>query len=143
MTQLPLGHFNHIALVTNHAERAAEFYCRVLGFRVVPRPSFSFDGRWLYREGAGVMIHLIHRDDAEKPKGPLESLNRHFAIQCSDIDAAVAHLEKKKIEYLERKLPDYGYRQIFFRDPDGNLVEIGEWPDVDTMVEEMTEFPVS
>jgi glyoxylase I family protein len=95
----------------------------------VPRPSFSFDGRWLVHDKVSVMIHLIHSADFKPRTGPINTMNGHFALQCTDIDTAVEMLKQHGIKFVERRLPDYGYRQIFFQDPDGNILELGEWPD--------------
>ena len=141
------GHFNHIALPTADAEGGARFYCDVLGFRLVPRPTFSFDGRWLYRKQAGVMIHLIHDANHQRSKAPMNTRGHHFAMQSPDIDADLKRLTDHGIETLERVLPNYdssetgdqsttGYRQVFFQDPDGHVIEIGEWPAVADMVVE-------
>ena len=75
------------------------------------------------------MIHLIH-DDAfgEATAGPINSKLNHLAFHVEDYAAAVAGLAAHGVDYLERVLPDYGYRQVFFRDPDGNVIELGEWP---------------
>ena len=54
-------------------------------------------------------------------------------MQCRQIDEAMRQLGEREIEYVVRVLPDHGYRQLFFRDPDGNLVELGQWPDVHEM----------
>lgn len=128
------GHFNHIAVPTANAERGAQFYCDVLGFRLVPRPAFSFDGRWLYRAEAGVMIHLIHDESHVPCTDPINTRWHHFAMQSNDIDADLKLLAAHGVETVERVLPDRGYRQVFFRDPDGNVLEIGEWPAVADMV---------
>lgn len=40
---------------------------------------------------------------------------------------------------IERVLPEYGYRQLFFNDPDGNNIELGEWPDVLDLADTLTE----
>ncbi len=127
------GHFNHIALPTCDAERGAQFYCDVLGFRVVPRPTFSFDGRWLYRSEAGVMVHLIHDEQHEPASGPINTRWHHFAMQSADIATDLQLLAEHGVETVERVLPDHGYRQVFFRDLDGNVIEIGEWPPVAEM----------
>lgn len=133
------GHFNHIALPTADAERGAKFYCEVLGFRLVPRPAFSFDGRWLYRKEAGVMIHLIHDENHQPNDEPINTRSNHFAMQSTDVTRDLKLLAEHHVETVERVLPNYensptGYRQVFFRDPDGNVVEIGEWPAVADMV---------
>ncbi|MDZ4658628.1 MAG: VOC family protein [Bythopirellula sp.] len=126
---IPLGRLDHVALPTSDAARGERFYCEVLGFHTVPRPSFSFDGRWLVHEAVGVMLHLIHNDDLAAKRAEINTLLGHFAIRCPDIDAAIAVLRQHGIEFVERKLPDFGYRQLFLHDPDGNVLELGEWPD--------------
>ena len=132
-SSLEPGQLNHIALPTADPERAARFYCDVLGFREVPRPSFSFDGRWLYRGEVGPMIHLIHDAQHHMDTGPINTRTHHFAMQCNHIERAGNCLESLGIDYVERTLPDHGYRQLFFRDPDGHVIELGEWPDVREM----------
>ncbi len=119
---------DHVALPTSDAARGERFYCDVLGFHPVPRPSFSFDGRWLVHENVGVMLHLIHNDDLAEKRAEINSLRGHFAIRCEVIDAAKATLKQQGVDFVERRLPDYGYRQLFLHDPDGNVVELGEWP---------------
>lgn len=132
---LALGTLNHIGLPTADPDRSARFYCEVLGFRLVRRPAFSFDGRWLYREEVGPMIHLIHDASHKPPQGEINTRGSHFAMQCCEIDRAIAQLEAHGIKSVERVLPDHGYRQIFFHDLDGNVVELGEWPDVHKFAE--------
>lgn len=133
------GAFNHIGLPSLDPGRSASFYCDVLGFQLVPRPAFSFDGRWLYRPEVGPMLHLIHDANHQIPTGEINTRGSHFAMYHSDIDAALTQLDALKVEYVQRTLPDHGYRQVFFRDPDGNVIEIGEWPDVHQMVQDHIE----
>ena len=132
---LPIGQFNHVTLPSVDLPKAERFYVDLLGFRVLPRPSFSFDGRWLYREEVGPLIHLNHNPKHEVPEGPLNTRGAHFAMQCSNLQEVVDQLSAAGIEYAVRTLPDFGHRQVFFRDPDGNLIELGEWPEVRKMVE--------
>ncbi|MCC6492424.1 MAG: VOC family protein [Pirellulales bacterium] len=120
---------NHVALPTADPARGAAFYCEVLGFAETPRPSFSFRGSWLLHRSVGVMIHLVHDEDFVPPLNrPINTRSSHLAMQVSDYAAAVERLRAHNVDYVERVLPDYGYRQVFFRDPDGNLLELGEWP---------------
>ncbi len=128
------GPLNHLALTSLDLDRSAKFYCDVLGFQLTSRPSFSFDGRWLYREEVGAMIHLIFDTNHQIVSGEIETRGNHFAMQCEDIELAIRQLKEHAIDYVERVLPDHGYRQIFFRDPDGHVLELGEWPAVHGMV---------
>lgn len=84
------------------------------------------------------MIHLIHDDDFEpRLTLPINTRTSHLALQVSDYDGAVERLKAHNVAYVERVLPDYGYRQVFFRDPDGNVLELGEWPAPDQMFPEL------
>jgi glyoxylase I family protein len=129
------GLLNHIALPSADPERSARFYCDVLGFTLTSRPSFSFRGAWLHHRDVGAMIHLIH-DEAFRPTlgGPINTRTGHLAMHVDDYERAVASLRDHGVEIVERVLPDYGYRQVFFRDPDGNVLELGEWPAVNEML---------
>lgn len=125
-----------MALPTADPVVGARFYAEVLGFAETPRPAFSFRGSWLWRPECGVMIHLIEVDGHQPPSGPIETRNRHLALQTPDYDRSIQQLREHGIEFVERVLPDYGYRQVFFRDPDGNVIELGEWPAPDEMLAE-------
>ena len=123
------GPLNHVALPTADPVRGAKFYCDVLGFVEAPRPAFSFRGAWLYRREVGVMIHLIHSESFQPPADrTINSRSNHLAMQTADYDAAIRGLSEHGVVFTEHVLPDYGYRQVFFHDPDGNVLELGEWP---------------
>jgi catechol 2,3-dioxygenase-like lactoylglutathione lyase family enzyme len=130
---------NHIALPTADPERGARFYRDVLGFTETPRPAFSFGGAWLLKREVGVMIHLIHNESFEPtPKKAINSRTNHIAMQVEDFDAAVALLTKHGVEHVVRVLATYNYRQVFFHDPDGNTLELGEWPSPKKMFPELS-----
>ena len=130
MTQpIETRRFNHAALNSRDLGRSVEFYCRVLGFHEIPRPGFSFAGSWLYRDGLGMVLHLIQDANFNPPRDHIESRKNHLAFRA-DVDTSRERLREHGIEFAEHTLPDYGYRQLFFHDPDGNVIELGEWPDV-------------
>jgi catechol 2,3-dioxygenase-like lactoylglutathione lyase family enzyme len=135
---IPTGRLNHVALPTADPERGARFYREVLGFVETPRPAFSFRGAWLLKREVGVMIHLIHDESFQPASGkPINSRTNHIAMQVDGYDAAVKQLAAHGVEYVERVLPTYNYRQVFFHDPDGNTLELGEWPSPDEMFPEI------
>src|SRR5207253_862404 len=49
----------HEGIATADAERSKDFYCRVLGFQVLPRPAFTSGGYWLGTPGIFPQIHII------------------------------------------------------------------------------------
>ena len=58
----------HEGIVTADAERSKDFYCRIFGWQVLPRPAFNI-GRLLDRHpGIFPQIHIIQSD--EVPPGP-------------------------------------------------------------------------
>lgn len=62
--------------------------------------------------------------DAELPLG---SANIHlaFRIAVAEVDACEAELRAKGIDIVSPATDrDFGHRTLFFRDPDGNLLEV-------------------
>ena len=54
--------------MTADAERSKDFYCRVFGWQVLPRPAFNTAGYWIGTQGIFPQIHIIQSD--EVPPGP-------------------------------------------------------------------------
>lgn len=130
---IPVARFNHAALNASNVDASIAFYTQVLGFHEVARPGFSFAGSWLYCPGLGMMLHLIN-DERFEPITTRDNTRRsHLAFRTTNIDRSLALLKEHNVPVIERRLPDYGYRQLFIHDPDGNLIELGEWPDVEEM----------
>ena len=48
---------NEILILANDLEQTKDFYCRVLGFEVMPRPNFPFPGYWLGVNGQ-IQVHM-------------------------------------------------------------------------------------
>jgi len=113
----------HEGLVTADPERAKDFYCRVLGFQVLPRPAFRSHGYWLGTQGIFPQIHLIQSDQV--PPGPgaaLSPLVRHTCFEVADLEAMKATLTREGIEFVENTQPGGGV-QVLCNDPDGNTLE--------------------
>jgi catechol 2,3-dioxygenase-like lactoylglutathione lyase family enzyme len=122
---VPVAGLNHISLMTKRLEAAIAFYTDVLGFKPQQRPDFDFRGAWLYRDG--LMIHLIENAQAHDPQEKIDGRYTHFALHSDDIEAVAALLSEHGVRYRRSALPGWGSPQIFFHDPDGNVIEIGTY----------------
>jgi catechol 2,3-dioxygenase-like lactoylglutathione lyase family enzyme len=109
---------HHVALNVRNLGDALTFYEGALGFTLMPRPDFGFDGAWL-QVGAS-QVHLIEVDDAHP------DARQHFALQVADLDATVAALEEKGLTVRRAAHVVGAGRQAFIRDPSGNRIELNQ-----------------
>jgi catechol 2,3-dioxygenase-like lactoylglutathione lyase family enzyme len=100
------------------------FYEDVLGFELIRELS----PRWFeYRVGANTLAlalpGLTAKDDPV-PKNTA-ALQLAFKVARDDVDACAAELTRQDIALV---LPPtdqpFGHRTLFFRDPDGNMLEV-------------------
>jgi catechol 2,3-dioxygenase-like lactoylglutathione lyase family enzyme len=118
---------HHVSRQTKKLDETRRFYVEVLGFREITRPPFSFRGAWLF--GAGIQMHLID-EPFDAPPETLNTRENHIAFAIEDADAAEAALKERGINYRRNTVPERGTSQIFLRDPEGWLIELGVFPPV-------------
>jgi catechol 2,3-dioxygenase-like lactoylglutathione lyase family enzyme len=104
--------------VVSDLDAARAFYCGVLGLGEAPRPELSVQGAWL--EAGPQQIHIIVSD-----AGIAETVG-HVAFEVDDVHACADEVEAAGIAV--RRSPDRPgvRRQVQFRDPFGNLVELNQ-----------------
>ena len=113
----------HEGIVTADAERSKDFYCRVFGWQVLPRPAFKSAGYWIGTAGIFPQVHIIQSDQVPPgPGAPISPLARHTCFEVADYDAMKATLEREGIPYVENVQPG-GRVQMLCNDPDGNTIE--------------------
>jgi glyoxylase I family protein len=113
----------HEGIVTADAERSKDFYCRVFGWDVLPRPAFKVGGYWIGKAGIYPQVHIIQSDMVPPgPDAPVSPVARHTAFEVADYDAMKATLEREGIPYVENTQPG-GRVQMLCNDPDGNTLE--------------------
>jgi len=113
----------HEGIVTADPERAKDFYCRVFGWQVLPRPAFRSAGYWIGMPGIFPQVHIIQSELEPPGSGAAVSpLARHTCFEVADYDAMKATLEREGIKYVENVQPG-GRVQMLCNDPDGNTLE--------------------
>ena len=113
--------FHHVSVNTNGValDDLVTFYRDVLGLDDKPRPDIpGVPGHW-HRVG-DQELHLV----GAAPQGtPIDSTGHHYCVAVTDLDAAIAELEARGIEY-QRAVQGQGTVQIWINDPAGNTLEL-------------------
>jgi glyoxylase I family protein len=124
----------HVGLVVADLGRSRRFYADALGLEEVPRPpNFTFDGAW-FRFG-GTEIHLLSDAHAtggagqpDPGVGAERGMTHHLAFEVDDLDGVRARLAEHGVGLEGGPMPrGDGYEQVFFRDPDGHVLELFQW----------------
>jgi len=116
---------NHVSITVTDVAKAREFYGTLLGLSEIPRPAFNFPGIW-YSLGNGLSLHIILNDGLVRPaveREKIEARYPHFALWTDDADAAAARIEQLGLPCRDVVSGPTGLRQVFVKDPDGNMVE--------------------
>jgi len=128
----------HVGLIVSDLERSRRFYGEALGLEEVPRPpNFTFAGAW-FRFG-DTEIHLLAEADTTGRAGAPDpgpsaayGLVAHIALEVDDLTAASARLEENAVALIGGPMPrGDGVTQVFFRDPDGYVLELFQWTNED------------
>jgi glyoxylase I family protein len=117
--------FTHVSVTVTQLEAARDFYGRVLGLSEIARPDFGFPGIW-YDLGATLQLHIIVNEALTRPAAERDGFDiryPHFAIHVEDADAAAEALAARGAKLHEFRASPTGLRQLFVKDPDGNMVE--------------------
>ena len=127
--------YHHINLCTEDVPRLSEFYRSVFDLdriseyqRINTDGSASYSGNVDFLTDGEVEFHLARKDvdlgfRMQHVINPLE--RGHFCFRTDDIEAFKQRLEEMGIPYADYgKWAMAGWYQIFFHDPDGNIIEV-------------------
>ena len=128
---------HHINLCTQNVDAMDAFYRSVLDLAREPTmqasratAAGSFDGKVAFVTDGTTQMHLAERDfnvgfRTGQIVNPLDK--GHIAFRTDDIAAFKKRLEDKGIPYSDfGGWAMKGWQQIFFYDPDGNIIEVHE-----------------
>ncbi len=130
---MPLTELNHYFVRANDLEKTRDFYVKVLGFEVMPRPSFPFPGYWLGINGK-IQVHMgpagIENQELYYLGTPKNAANDnsgvvdHVAFLASDPEEFVKRFKSLGMPFRPRSLPDSELFQLFIKDPNGVTIEL-------------------
>lgn len=126
---------HHVNFCSTNVKAMNDFYRDVLDMENVPglnanrtQSKDGYKGEVAFVSDGATQFHLAERDltAAHRTKTFLNPLDRgHIAFRTDDIAAFKKRLEERGIPYADwGAWAMQGWQQIFFYDPDGNIIEV-------------------
>jgi catechol 2,3-dioxygenase-like lactoylglutathione lyase family enzyme len=119
-------HLDHCVIAVSDWERSNRFYAEVLGAELVELDK----GRYAYRFGGQQLnVHGPGSDPHPRAADPVRPGNSDLCFSWDGpIEAAAEHLRANGVEVelgpVERTGARGGGASVYFRDPDGSLLEL-------------------
>ena len=130
---------HHVNFASKDVPGMDEFYRDVLGLE--PEPSLrdaritsgGYPGAVSFLTDRNIQLHLAQKDleVGFRTKHAINPVERgHIAFRTDDIEAFKKRLEAKGVSYADYgKWSMSGWYQIFFHDPEGNVIEVHQADD--------------
>lgn len=116
---------DHIVLTVKEIDVTCEFYARVLGMKIIP---FSNGRKALSFGTQKINLHPYGREFEPKAKNPTPGSADLCFITSMSIGDIIEHLNACGVDLIEGPAKRSGavgpILSVYFRDPDGNLIEI-------------------
>ncbi len=114
---------HHVSFIVQDTQASIDFYIKILGVSInKQRPDLGYAGAWL-DVNEHQQIHLLELPNPDpihnRPKHG--GRDRHVAFSVANLQSIINKLEYAKITY---SLSKSGRRALFFRDLDGNTIEL-------------------
>ena len=120
---------DHLVLTVADLDRTADFYQRVLGMRAV---TFGGGRRALEFGPSKINLHQAGQEITPHAAHPVPGSADLCLVTTTPPDEIIAHFRAQGVPVEEGPVPRTGARgpitSVYFRDPDGNLVEIASYP---------------
>ena len=121
-----IDRIDHLVLTVADIGATCEFYARTLGMDVV---TFGDDRKALAFGHQKINLHQVGRELEPKAGDPTPGSADLCLITLMSMDDVVDHLRRHGVAIVEGPVPrptatGEAARSIYFRDPDGNLVEL-------------------
>lgn len=131
LSRVSIDHLDHLVLTVADVDRASDFYQHVLGMT----PIVFGDGRHALEFGdSKINLHRARHEIAPHAAHPKPGSADICLIAVTPLDQVIEHLREMNVPIVEGPCVRTGARgplnSVYVRDPDGNLVEISNYPNV-------------
>ena len=125
---MDIERLDHLVLTVRDIPTTCDFYVRVLGMNVV---AFT-DGRKALAFGQQrINLHQTGREFEPKAQAPIPGSGDLCFITQTPLPQVIGHLKACDVPIIEGPVPRTGalgpMQSVYFRDPDGNLLEVSNY----------------
>lgn len=126
---IAIDRIDHIVLTVFDIERTLDFYSKVLGMEPV---TFAGGRRGLAFGRQKLNLHQAGREFEPKALRPGPGAIDLCLIADTPLEDVMASLQSHGVAIIEGPVPKTGalgpMSSVYFRDPDGNLIEVSNYP---------------
>jgi catechol 2,3-dioxygenase-like lactoylglutathione lyase family enzyme len=126
---IAIDRIDHIVLTVFDLERTIDFYARVLGMQPL---TFAGGRRGLAFGRQKLNLHLAGREFEPKALKPNPGAIDLCFIAASPLAAVIEQLKAHGVAIIQGPVEKAGalgpMQSVYFRDPDGNLIEVSNYP---------------
>ncbi len=130
MSPLTIDRIDHVVFTCQDVERTIEFYSRVLGMEPI---TFAGGRRGLAFGRQKINLHQAGREFEPKALKPAPGAMDLCFIASSSLEEVMEVLKAEGVVIIEGPVAKTGalgpMSSVYFRDPDGNLIEISNYPE--------------
>jgi lactoylglutathione lyase len=121
-------HSLHTRLLIKDYQACLHFYRDIMGSEVT-----WDDGDYASFQDGDLRLAIFKRDmmteaieNTDKPDDAVSQDKIALIFEVADVDEYHRHLHEKGVQFIKDPVdyPSWGIRAAYFRDPDGNLIEI-------------------
>lgn len=125
---ITIDRIDHIVLTVFDLERTLDFYRRVLGMDAV---TFAGGRRGLAFGRQKLNLHQAGREFEPKALKPAPGAIDLCFIASTPLEQVIEHLKAEGVHIIEGPIEKTGatgpMMSVYFRDPDGNLIEVSNY----------------
>jgi catechol 2,3-dioxygenase-like lactoylglutathione lyase family enzyme len=125
---LTIDRIDHLVLTVHDLDRTIDFYSRVLGMEPV---TFAGGRRALSFGRQKLNLHQSGREYEPKALKPAPGAIDLCLITDTPVEQVLEHLRAEGVHIVQGPVDKTGatgpIRSVYFRDPDGNLVEVSNY----------------
>ena len=126
---MDIDRLDHLVLTVQDIEATCAVYARVLGMTPV---TFGAGRRALQFGRQKINLHQMGKEYEPKARAPMSGSGDLCFITNVPLAEVVRHLEACRVEIVEMPSTRTGalgpIQSVYFRDPDGNLLEVSNYP---------------